>query len=404
MRSTRALGLAPAILAILVGGSPAFDAGAPESPQDRSYAEGTDALDARKWEKAAHAFDEAVKQGGARTDAALYWKAYAEQKLGHRAESAAAIGDLRKRFPQSRWLKDAAALELEGKRSPERAAAAEGESDEELKLIAIGSLAGSDPERAIPLLEKVLAGSGTPEMKERALFVLTQISAPRAREIVAEIARGRRVPELQEEAIRVLGTMGRGRGAGNGALLQEIFESARDADVKEAVLNAWMVSGEKAPVLAAARGEKQTEVRQRAVELLGVMNARAELWELYQAEPSKSVKESVLEALSVAGDAERLGEIAKSEKLRELKVAAIEKLGVVGRKTEPTLVAIYRTESDPELKEAALEGLFVEGASKALVDLARAEKDRKMKARIVEKLSVMHTKEATDYMLEILGK
>src|SRR5439155_9869503 len=78
------------------------------SPQERLYTEGTDALDARRWEKAAQAFDEAAKLEGGRTDGALYWKAYAESKLGRRAEAAAAIADLRRRFPKSRWLKDAA--------------------------------------------------------------------------------------------------------------------------------------------------------------------------------------------------------------------------------------------------------------------------------------------------------
>jgi hypothetical protein len=38
------------------------------------------------------------------------------------------------------------------------------------------------------------------------------------------------------------------------------------------------------------------------------------------------------------------------------------------------------------------------------VDIARAEKDTKLKFRIVERLSNMKNKEATDYLEEILKK
>ena len=42
--------------------------------------------------------------------------------------------------------------------------------------------------------------------------------------------------------------------------------------------------------------------------------------------------------------------------------------------------------------------------AKALVDIARGEKDMKMKLRIVERLSNMRSKEAADYLQEILSK
>ena len=46
--------------------------------------------------------------------------------------------------------------------------------------------------------------------------------------------------------------------------------------------------------------------------------------------------------------------------------------------------------------------LFQQRNAKALVDLARAEKDPALKRDIVQKLSVMRAPEATDYMLELL--
>ena len=56
-----------------------------------------------------------IEQKGAKADAALYWKAYAQNKQGQRAEALATIAALRKDYPKSRYLSDAKALEVEVK-------------------------------------------------------------------------------------------------------------------------------------------------------------------------------------------------------------------------------------------------------------------------------------------------
>jgi len=55
---------------------------------------------------------------GPQTEAALYWKAYAENRLGKRDTALTTIADLKRRFPQSRWQKDASALEIEVSSQP----------------------------------------------------------------------------------------------------------------------------------------------------------------------------------------------------------------------------------------------------------------------------------------------
>ena len=39
-----------------------------------------------------------------------------------------------------------------------------------------------------------------------------------------------------------------------------------------------------------------------------------------------------------------------------------------------------------------------------MVDIARRETDPGMRKRLVQQLSVMHSKEATDYLMELLNK
>ena len=48
--------------------------------------------------------------------------------------------------------------------------------------------------------------------------------------------------------------------------------------------------------------------------------------------------------------------------------------------------------------------LFIQGNAKAMVDLARKETNPEMKKMIVSKLSIMGSKDATEYMLELLSK
>src|SRR5689334_8858129 len=81
------------------------------------YDGGREALEEDRYEKAEAKFDQLAKMNGPQTDAALYWKAYAENRLGKREAALATLADMKKRFQQSRWQKDASVLELEVKQS-----------------------------------------------------------------------------------------------------------------------------------------------------------------------------------------------------------------------------------------------------------------------------------------------
>jgi hypothetical protein len=371
-----------------------------DSRQQDLYEEGTDALDESQWEHAAALFAEAARQPGDRADGALYWQAYAQSKLGRKAEALATLGELSKRFPKSRWVNDAAALELELKGS--RNVSPDSVEDEELKLIALNSLMSTDSERAIPMLEKFLGGTSSPKLKDRALFVLAQNGSPQARQIVADIARGKRNPGLQEKAIKYLGLFG---GESSRGVLNEIYGSTASRDVKEEILRSYMVSGDREHVLAAARGEKDPALRESAVHQLGVMGARTELWQLYHSESSDGVKGAIIQALFVGGDADHLLELARTEKNKELRMEAIHKAGLTGKAhTGDALADLYRSEKDPEIRGAVLQAFFLQGNSRGLIAIAKSEKDPELKQEAVRKLSLMTDKEARDYLLEILSK
>jgi HEAT repeat protein len=377
-------------------------AGRSEGEETQLYEKGTQALDQRRWDRAQQLFDDVIKLKGRRTDGALYWKAYAQNKQGQRPEALATLAALRSGHPQSSWLKEAAALEVEVRQASGQSVSPEKTGDEELKLIAINSLLHSDSEKALPMLEKFLQGSQPPKLKERALFVLTQSGSPRGREIVAGIARGNSNPELQMQALKYLGLFG---GKESRQVLADIYGSSASVDVKKAILRSFMVAGERERLFAAAKGEAVPELRREAIRQLGVMGAQAEIWQLYQSETTVENKKELIRSMFISGNAEKLLELARTEKDAGLRRSAIRNLGTMGEsKSGEALVTMYANEKEPDIRKEIIQALFLQQNAKALVDIARKETDPELKKQAVQKLSLMNSKEGTEYFMEILNK
>jgi hypothetical protein len=370
--------------------------------EEQLYEDGQDALEDARWQRAVDRFSAVVAAKTARADAALYWKAYALDKLGQKAEALATAAELMKGYPNSRWMSDAKALELQVRQSAGQAVRPEAEGDEELKLLALQGLQHSDPEQAVPMLEKILQSSTSPRLRERALFVLAQSNSPKARQIMINLARGAGNPDLQRKAIQYLGVHG---GRENRDALAEIYQASTDVDVKRRILRSFAISGDRARVLAAATSETSPELRAEAVQQLGVMGAHDELWQLYQKESSVDVKKRILQAMFVGGNATRLIELANNEQNVDLRRTAIRNLGLMGSaRTGDALTALYAKEKDVDTRKAIIQGFFHQNNATQLVAIARKETDPVMRKEIVSRLSNMRSKVATDYLLEILNK
>ena len=367
-----------------------------------AFDQATALMDSSRWERAVDAFDRVAAMKGSRVDAALYWKAYSQDRLGQRAEALATIADLTRGYPSSRYVRQAQALEMEVRRNVGQPARPEAQGDEELKLMAINAMLNSDPEQALPVLEKLLQGPSSPQVRDRAIFVLAQSNSPKAQQILKDLAKGGSTPELQSKAIQYLGVQG---GAESRAVLAEIYASSSDVDVKRRILRAFMVAGEKKRLMTAAQSEQNSDLRMEAVRQLGVMGATEEVWQLYQKETTVEVKKQILQALFIGGNAQRMIDLAKNEQNPELRLTAVRNLGLMGAaNTGDALGQIYATDKDPEVKKAVINALFLQGNATALVAMARKEPDVQLKKDIVQKLSMMKDKAATDYMLELLSK
>ncbi|MGA3187862.1 MAG: tetratricopeptide repeat protein [Bryobacteraceae bacterium] len=312
-----------------------------------SYESGKNALDNHNYEKAVEIFEKVInaRTPSTRADGAYYWKAYALNKLGKRDEALAALADLSKQFPQSSWLNDAKALGAEVQQAKGQPVSPENQADEDLKLYAINALINSDADRAVPLLEGLLGNPKmSPRLKERALFVLAQSQSEKAHDIVGRYAKGGSNPDLQLTAVQYLGTY---RSKESRQLLYEVYGSVSDVNVKRAVLRSFEISRDVDHLTAIAKSEQNVDLRREAIRQLGNMHVDQEI---------------------------------------------------------ANLVSLYSSESDREIKIEILNSLANQGAVKQMIDCARKESDPELKKVAVRRLGEMKSKEALDFIAELLSK
>ncbi len=323
------------------------------------YEQGNNAIYEARWDRAVNSFTRLAELKGTRADAALYWKSYAQNRLGQRADALATIAELNKGYPNSRYLKEAKALEVEVRGAAGQPVRPEAQADEDLKLMAMQGLANSDPATAVPILEKMLNGTASPRLKERALYVLAQMNTPKAREILMNIAKGRSIPELQSRAIQYLGVHG---GRESRAALAEIY-----ADHRRRRRNAASCapSWRRAKRIACSPPRKPSRTPSSAPRP-SVSWARwartTSSGRCIRRKRHLDVKRQILSAMQAGGNATRVIEIAKTEKDPELRRLAVRNLGVMGSKAAgDALVEIYGTEKDPAIRRQVINALFYPG-------------------------------------------
>jgi len=260
---------------------------------------------------------------------------------------------------------------------------------EELKITALEALMSAPPERALPIVEKVLAGNHSDEVKERALFILSQIDLPAAQTILLDAAR-QGGGEMRLEAIRMIGIGGEADAL---AGLIDLYNSG-DEEVREAVLEAYLIADDAQSVYQIALNADNEDDYEEAVEILGMMDARDQLRELSN---TRGTSETLIEAYAISGDAESLRKLALDASDPELQGQAIEALGIVGGpEVNRTLVEIYRNTDEPDVREAALDGLLIADHDEGLLELYRASDSPAEKKELLEYLVMMDSDSVWD--------
>ncbi len=271
-------------------------------------------------------------------------------------------------------------------------AVAQSDDAEELKLAALEALIAAPDERALPLAIKALQGNHSDEVKSRALFILSQIDLPEAQDVLIDTAR-QGSGEIRLQAIRMIGI------GGNPNALTQLggLYDAGDGDVREAVLQAFMIANDKDAIYelaVSAHAAGNMDDFEHAVQLLGAIGAQDQLQRIRE---NTGPSQSLIHAYAISGDAESLRAIALDASDTEMQIEAIRALGIVGSDAvNATLMEIYKNSDSDEINDAALHGMLIAGYDEGVLELYRSSQDPTEKRELLEFLVIMGSDDVWD--------
>jgi HEAT repeat protein len=395
-----ALQFALACATTAANAAPQPQEGAPSAEPSKSlYWQGHEAIGRKDWDAAFDHFRDLERQlaghAAEPVDAAIYWQAYALAQANRAREAAAAIERLRRAHPDSAWIDDAQALSSRIASTLERR---DGDSERSTKpargrvedpreadaLMALDALLSGGNEKAVPLLQRVLAGEHSDRVKGRAIFVLTQIDASAAEKALDAVITGDASPKLKSEAIRMIAAGGRPESLDR---LLPLYRSSTDAAVRRGVLDAFLIGDRADLMLQVAQVDGDPRSRRDAIQKLGAMGRVEELARLYPSLADPKERRSVMQALGVAGAHARLIELARGETDVRVRAEAIRAIGIAGDKEAPAaLLEFYAADQPEDIRKAVIDALMIAGDTAKLVQLYRAETDPDLRRTLLQRI------------------
>lgn len=257
---------------------------------------------------------------------------------------------------------------------------------EELAMTALEGLMGAPPERALPLVKRVLEGKQSDLVKSRALFVLSQIDLPEAQALLIGVAR-QQSGALRSEAIRMIGVSGDAKSL---SALKDLY-AAGDAQSREDIRGAYLIADRKQELLELALKAKDAEELDALVRTLGAMGAVEELRKLGDAGKQSG---GLVQAYAIAGDLASLRKLAAATD-PEVRQAAISNIGIIDQpEARQALREIYRSAQDEAARQAALQGMMIAGDSQGLLELYRSSSKPEEKRALLRTLTLTGGDEA----------
>ena len=271
-----------------------------------------------------------------------------------------------------------------------RLAAAGDDDSRALKMSALEALMNAPPERALALLERTLENSDDEKLKQRALFVLSQIDLPAARDRLVRTAAQGDSLSLRREAIRSIGIGGDSKAIES---LIAVYQSGDD-DIRRAVLQAFLIADEDQLILKIAQEASDDDEFEDAVQVLGAMGATDALATLRNRAPTSKV---LIQAYAVADDLDSLELLLNSNTDPQTQSQILRSMGIIGGpKVSEILARQYRSSGDEQVRQAALQGLLVAGDDSAIIELFRSTDSDVRKRELLRLLVVMDSDEVLD--------
>jgi len=374
---------------------------------------------------------------------ALYYEAFALYRSGGDDDLAAArdrLGQLRQRYPAIA-KKDGALLQTRvcgelAKRGDESCAAsigstAEGglttppsqgkscspdaDEDSDDRIAALNALLQMDADRAMPILQKVLARRDpcSVALRRKAVFLVSQKRTDQTANILMNVARSDPDQEVREQAVFWLSQV-----PGSTGLLEEILKGNSDENIKEKAL--FSLSQQNEPraqqILRdfAMRETESEDLRDKAIFWLGQRRSSENtefLRALYSRLTNQDLREKVLFSLSQqrgVGNDQWLMNIALNPKEDiELRKKALFWAGQSGVAI-PELSKLYDRMGDSEMKEQVIFVLSQRQSDRTamdkLFDIAKNEKDPELRKKAIFWLGQSRDPRVQQFLLDLINR
>ncbi|MBK8060331.1 MAG: HEAT repeat domain-containing protein [Gemmatimonadetes bacterium] len=290
------------------------------------------------------------------------------------------------------------------------------DDEDDERVAALNALLQMDAERALPILERVLARRDkcSASLRRKAVFLVSQKGDARAADILMGAVRGDPDAEVREQAVFWLGQTKDDRAVD---MLQEILQKESNDEVLEkAVFALSQHRSQRAGTILrdlAQRDGAALKVREQAIFWLGQQrNAdNGELLKsLYARVKEEELKEKIIFSISQnrGGENNRwLLELAMNNREPiEMRKKALFWAGQSRGTSMDDLAALYSKTDDREMKEQVI---FVysqrrdAAAADKLMDIAKNDKDKELRKKAIFWLSQSRDPRVAKFLEELIG-
>lgn len=329
-------------------------------------------------------------------------------------------GELAKRGDEPCTLSIGEAAEkgndLTGGGSQGRNCSPDADEDTDDRIAALNALLQMDAERAIPILQKVLArrDACSVALRRKAVFLVSQKRTDQTANILMSVARSDPDQETREQAVFWLSQV-----PGSTGLLEEILKGNSDESIKDKAL--FALSQQKEPraqqILRdfAVRESESEELRDKAIFWLGQRRSTENtefLRNLYSRLTNEDLKKKVMFSLSQqrgAGNEQWLISIALNPKENmELRKEALFMAGQSGGVAISEISKLYDRMGDIEMRERIIFVLSQRqrdpAAMDKLFDIAKNEKDSELRKKAIFWLGQSRDPRVQQFLMDLINR
>jgi HEAT repeat protein len=401
------------------------------APADETYEKARQALNEAEYKEAIELYRNVYEREGESELAAdaLYWRAFAHYKLqerSHLEQAAKLLAQQMSRFPESLLLTDAEALAARvdgqlarlGNTSARRRVIvqAHGQEDQEreTRVAALNALMMMDPDKALPILKKILAsGDRDPELRRHALMVLTQVDDDEAESILLEVVENDTDPEMVVQSLFWLSRIG------SDAAFDAVVKAYRNTDddeVKQAALMAIGESGDRRAgdlLLEIVRDpDASTEMRTQAIFAMSrsdIDNLGEIYMELYDRSDDMEFKSMIMFSMSQLDEDVPVEWFAKiindRNESAEVRQHALHHASTMDLVDVDFLRSVYDADDDPDMRSQvcfALSQIDDPEAVDLAIEIVRNETDPEVRHNAVFWLGQFDDPKVVDFLIELI--